>query len=101
LFFCGKPEVALGVCLSVIFSPGMVFKVIILQCGMQKGVTVTRQNVCPSFMCEIFLKNYYTLSVCLALYTGFTLPTSITRENIPLDKYYEIFLQRKNTLPGD
>jgi hypothetical protein len=68
--------------------------------GKQKGVTAIQQTFYPSFMREIFF-NYYTFSVCLKLCGGFSVPTSVTKENRPLDKYYEIHLQEKNTLLGD
>jgi len=61
LFFL-KPEIALGVFSSAVFSAKTVFKVVILQRGMQKGVTVTQQNFYPSFMRE-FIFNYYTFIV--------------------------------------
>jgi len=64
--FFVKPEIALGVCSSAVFSAKTVFKVVILQRGTQKGVTVTQQNFYPSFMREIIF-NYYTFSVCLKL----------------------------------
>jgi starvation-inducible outer membrane lipoprotein len=48
-----------------------------------------------------FFFNYYTFSVCLKLCGGVSIPTSVTKENRPLDKYCEIHLQEKNTLLGD
>jgi len=53
-YFFVQPEVTLGVFSSVVFFARTVFKVVILHRDKRRGVTVTQQNFCPSFVRKIF-----------------------------------------------